>query len=114
MEGAFICTFCENGVCKEEWKNDFENDGTPDNSYWTSIQTDGLPGTSPSPNVYESAASQETISQSSIDEMYQNPAHEGQDSEYESEDNDYCTGCQYDTKHKQRMCYNGSHRVPDY
>ena len=34
----------------QEWEhpNEFENDGTPDNSGLTSVETDGIAGTSPS------------------------------------------------------------------
>ena len=39
--------------CKWEWNNCYEWDGTPDNSEWTSIETDGLPETSPSLNELE-------------------------------------------------------------
>ena len=47
---AQICYNCETGGCKYEWKNCYENDGTPDNSAWTSIKTDGILETSPSVN----------------------------------------------------------------
>ena len=47
-----------------EWANYNEADGTPDNSLLTSIETDGLPGTSASVNVrdhyYEEASHVET------------------------------------------------------
>ncbi len=95
-EKAVVCYHCEAGECKYEWGNQYENDGTPDNSYWTSIETDGIPGTSPSLDVYEPAASQDSTSQSSIDEVCQNPASEDQDSEYESEEGKDCTRCKYD------------------
>ena len=36
-----------------EWENWKECDGTPDNSYWTSVETDGRDWTSPSFNVME-------------------------------------------------------------
>ena len=39
---------CEEDGCKQEWKNCYENDGTPDNSAWTSVVTDGILETSPS------------------------------------------------------------------
>ncbi len=48
MEIAIICLHCSVDGCKEEWANEFENDGTPDNSPWTSIETDGILETSPS------------------------------------------------------------------
>jgi hypothetical protein len=41
---------CEEDGCKNEWKNCYENDGTPDNSAWTSLETDGILETSPSAN----------------------------------------------------------------
>jgi hypothetical protein len=50
VEVALICFNCEEDGCKEEWGNCFENDGTPDNSAWTSIETDGILETSPSVN----------------------------------------------------------------
>ena len=37
---------CEEDGCKNEWKNCYENDGTPDNSAWTSLETDGILETS--------------------------------------------------------------------
>ena len=51
IELALICYHCSNDGCEEEWDNCYEFDGTPDNSAWTSIQTDGRLETSPSINV---------------------------------------------------------------
>ena len=49
-----MCYNCEEDGCKYEWENCYENDGTPDNSEWTSLETDGIMETSPSiNNVYE-------------------------------------------------------------
>ncbi len=49
-----MCYNCEEDGCKYEWANCYENDGTPDNSEWTSLETDGIMETSPSiNNVYE-------------------------------------------------------------
>jgi hypothetical protein len=47
---APVCVICDaDGYnCEEEFDNCFENDGSPDNSPWTSIATDGIPETSPS------------------------------------------------------------------
>ena len=50
MDIAAICFNCESDGCKWEWGNCYENDGTPDNSIWTSIETDGILETSPSVN----------------------------------------------------------------
>ena len=47
-EMALVCEHCSVDGCKLEWENKYENDGTPDNSFWTSIETDGILETSPS------------------------------------------------------------------
>ena len=61
-----ICEHCSaNGECKIEWKNRFENDGTPDNSAWTSIETDGILETSPS---IDNVMADDDLSPQSLDE----------------------------------------------
>jgi len=47
-ERALICRHCSLDGCKDEWYNKYENDFTPDNSLWTSLDTDGILATSPS------------------------------------------------------------------
>jgi hypothetical protein len=58
---------CEEDGCKNEWNNCYENDGTPDNSAWTSQQTDGQAGTSPSPNLQD--VNEENIDNDSISSL---------------------------------------------
>ena len=47
-DNALVCEHCSIDGCKIEWANKYENDLTPDNSAWTSQETDGILATSPS------------------------------------------------------------------
>ena len=96
-ESATICEHCsdddDEDQCELEWKNRYENDGTPDNSSWTSIETDGRHETSPSPIddpddavlVEKKVINNETVT---------------------------CVGCTFDPKVHTTMCFNGIGRVP--
>lgn len=59
--GIFVmthqCLNCSPGGCEWEFLNFNELDGTPDQSHWTSIETDYQLWTSPSVNAQRSSAS---------------------------------------------------------
>ena len=101
MELAQICYNCEQGGCKYEWKNCYEKDGTPDNSAWTSIKTDGMLETSPS------------VDQKLDDSTDNVEVEDGEESVSVSvSDPVVCTSCKYDSKKKQTTCFNGMDRIP--
>ena len=87
--------------------NCFENDGTPDNSPWTSIITDGIPGTSPSVNEGNLANSSDVAS--SVTSPDQDIEEEV---ESKIQDLVTCTACNWDAKKKKVTCWNGSEKIP--
>ena len=100
MDIAAICFNCESDGCKWEWGNCYENDGTPDNSIWTSIETDGILETSPSVNQ-------------NFDESTYNEQEEVEDQEdlealsVSGNDPVTCVSCKYDSKKMETTCFNG-------
>ena len=57
------CYNCETDcTCEWEFANNYEFDGSDDGSYWTSILTDNIPETSPSPPAALVAEVQDDIS----------------------------------------------------
>ena len=93
MEMALICFNCEEDGCKEEWKNCYENDGTPDNSAWTSIKTDGILATSPSVNQNLDESSDEMEVEEDDEESVSVSVKEPV----------ICTSCKYDKKTTKRQ-----------
>ena len=93
-ELATICEHCSaNGQCKHEWKNCYEKDGSPDNSRWTSIQTDGRNKTSPSVNL--------EVEETLLLKDKQDP------------DKVICVSCKFDESKNMKICFNGIARVPE-
>ena len=101
-EQAIICIHCESDGCKQEWKNCYENDGTPDNSAWTSVVTDGILQTSPSAD----GALVEKFNDQSDNEEAENSSDQEQVMN-SLEDPVTCTACKYDSKKMKTMCFNG-------
>ena len=102
---------CEEDGCKAEWNNCYENDGTPDNSAWTSQQTDGQAGTSPSPilldvneeNIDNDSISSLTSQDELIDERVKESALFGEVT---------CYTCTYDLDQNQIVCWDGTQNIP--
>ncbi len=101
-EDAVTCFHCESGGCKWEWRNKYECDGTPDNSAWTSIVTDGILETSPGVyNEHDDISSQDSIesNETSVDNSVK---PEDQVEHYKR-----CSKCHFVRSQHSNVCYNG-------
>ena len=95
-ESATICEHCstdDDGECELEWRNCYENDGTPDNSRWTSIETDGRHTTSAS--LIDEPDDDVVIAKDAL-----------------NNDPITCVACSFDPTAQMTICFNGIGRVP--
>jgi hypothetical protein len=99
IEKAVTCYHCEPDGCKWEWRNKYECDGTPDNSAWTSIVTDGILETSPSVNNEHDDISSVDSNETSVDTSV-NP--EDQVEHYKR-----CSKCHFVRSKHSNVCYTG-------
>lgn len=119
LEVPLICYNCEEDGCKWEWDNCYENDGTPDNSAWTSIETDGILETSPSLDEGNADDVDDDIDDGIVDDDdLPDDVEIGKSLENEMEtsvsveESTTCVACKFDSKKNKAMCFNGIQYIP--
>ena len=118
-EVPLICYNCEEDGCKWEWDNCYENDGTPDNSAWTSIETDGILETSPSLDEGNADDVDDDIDDGIVDDDdLPDDVEIGKSLEDEVEtsvsveESTTCVACKFDSKKNKVTCFNGIQYIP--